>query len=84
MLTQLRWIGHVIGMTQHRLLYGALQQGQRYVRGQKKCFFLQIKDKHNNTANKKFWLQPETLGVNGVQHASAGWPSFANSLQPHW
>jgi len=81
MLTQLRWIGHAIGMTPYRLprglLYRTVQQGQRSVGGQKKYFSRQIKDRHNNTANKKFWLQPETLGVNGVQHASAGWTSFA-------
>jgi len=60
MQKQLRWLGHVIRMPSYRLsrrlLYGALQQGQRSAGGQKKRFSIHIKD-----TLKKCGIPPEQL-----------------------
>ena len=62
MQRQLRWLGHVIRMPSYRLprrlLYGALQQGQRSAGGQKKRFSIHIKD-----TLKKCGIPPEQLEV---------------------
>jgi len=68
---QLRWIGRVIRMPPYRLprrlLYGALQRGQRSVGGQKKRFSITSKTHLRSAAyhliDWKLSLQTERVGV---------------------